>query len=138
MTTLAQRNLAAFTAIKNTHSVTVGGKKLEIQPPGLIEILEQVEELVSPEDAAGFAKGEFDIQSLLRKAPGLALWLGARSLAGRADVEELKAVEDFVLSLGTDDLFELIEGIISAIMPDPAATKKKLAALGARLGLVAA
>ncbi|MBB4102400.1 hypothetical protein [Allorhizobium borbori] len=135
MTALAHRNLAAFKAMKRTHTVVIGDTKLEISPPGLIEIIERVEAEVSHEDLSRFATGDVDIPGLLRKVPALARWIGVRSLAAKADAEAAAEIEEYVISLLPDELFELAEGIVAAIMPDTETSKKKLASLGLRFGI---
>lgn len=136
MSTLAQRNVVAFKAMKRTHTVTVGDAKLEISPPGLIEIIERVEAEVGQEDVKAFAEGQIDVATILRKVPSLARWLAVRSLGGTVGAQD--EIEEFVVGLNPDELFDLIDGIVVTIVPDADSAKKKLAALGSRLGLVAA
>lgn len=138
MSTLAQRNAAAFKAMKRIHTVTIGDAKLEIQPPGLIEIIERVEAEVSQEDVKAFAEGQIDVATVLRKVPALARWLAVRSLGGSVGEADSDDIESFVIGLTPDELFDLIDAIVVTIVPDAESAKKKLAALGSRLGLVAA
>lgn len=138
MSTLAQRNATAFKAMKRTHAVTVGDAKLEIQPPGLIEIIERVEAEVSQEDVKAFAEGQIDVATILRKVPALARWIAVRSLGGSVGEADSDDIESFVIGLTPDELFDLIDAIVVTIVPDAESAKKKLAALGNRLGLVAA
>lgn len=138
MSTLAQRNATAFKAMKRTHAVTVGDAKLEIQPPGLIEIIERVEAEVSQEDVKAFAEGQIDVATILRKVPALARWIAVRSLGGSVGEADSDDIESFVIGLTPDELFDLIDGIVVTIVPDADSAKKKLAALGSRLGLAAA
>ncbi|MQV12199.1 hypothetical protein GHL01_00370 [Sinorhizobium meliloti] len=136
MSTLAQRNATAFKAMKRTHTVTVGDARLEIQPPGLIEIIERVEAEVSQEDVKAFAEGQIDVATIIRKVPALARWLAVRSLGGFDGNDD--GIEDFVVGLNPDELIDLIDAIVVTIVPDAESAKKKLAALGSRLGLDAA
>ncbi len=138
MTTIAQRNAAAFKAMKRTHVVTVGEAQLEISPPGLLEIIDRVEIEVSQEDVKAFAEGQVDVATILRKVPKLASWLAIRALTGNARDEDVTDIQDFVLSLTPDELFDLIDGIVAVVVPDAEAAKKKLLALGGRLGILAA
>lgn len=145
MSTLAQRNAAAFKAMKRTHTVTIGDAQLEISPPGLIEIIDRVEAEVSQEDVKAFAEGQIDVATILRKVPALARWLAVRSLGSKFGFGDDDGpdglhvqIDAFVVSLTPDELFDLIDAIVVTIVPDAESAKKKLAALGSRLGLVAA
>ncbi|WP_312356694.1 hypothetical protein [Agrobacterium sp.] len=138
MSTLAQRNAAAFKAMKRVHTVTIGDATLEIQPPGLIEIIERVEAEVSQEDVKAFAEGQIDVATVLRKVPALARWIAVRSLGGSVSEADSDDIEGFVIGLTPDELLDLIDAIVVTIVPDAESAKKKLAALGSRLGLVAA
>ncbi|MCZ7885391.1 hypothetical protein [Agrobacterium salinitolerans] len=124
--------------MKRIHTVTIGDAKLEIQPPGLIEIIERVEAEVSQEDVKAFAEGQIDVATVLRKVPTLARWLAVRSLGGSVGEADSDDIESFVIGLTPDELFDLIDAIVVTIVPDAESAKKKLAALGSRLGLVAA
>lgn len=135
MSTIAQRNAAALKAMKRSHTVTVGEAKLEIQPPGIISIVERIEHEVPPEVVAGLFAGDIQVQALIQQFPKLARWLAVTSLAAKASEEELEDINDFVGSLSIEELFDLADGIIEVIMPEVENLKKKGLRISGRLGL---
>ena len=135
MSTIAQRNAAALKAMKRSHTVTVGDTKLEIQPPGIISIVERIEAEVPPEVVAGIFSGNIPVQSIVSQFPKFARWLAATSLAAKAADEELEDINDFVGSLSLEELFDLADGIVEVIMPEVENLKKKGLKIGSRLGL---
>jgi len=148
--TTAQRNLTALKAMRKRHTVKVGGHDLEITPPGLIDVVERIASGINlgglapggnASEMAEAAASGMSIGEMLQKFPELAKWLAVKALApDTKDEGELDEVEALVGGLSLEEVIDLADGIVAAMMPDgfDAAKKKAATFIQAKFGVTLA